>query len=71
MCQDAPHTKVALLRRISHHLSLGKYLEYHKISLKESVWIYQITCTGIKDGSTSMAALYVDSRTVCGFFLSW
>ncbi len=56
---------------ISHHLSSGKYLEYHKISLWESVQIYEITHTGIKDGSSSTVTLYVDSSTVCGFFLSW
>ncbi len=56
---------------ISHHLSLGWYLEYNMISLWESVQIYQVTRTGIKDKSSSFFALYVDSSTVCGFFLSW
>ncbi len=27
--------------------------------------------TGFKDGSSSTIALYVNSSTVCGFFLSW
>jgi hypothetical protein len=31
---------VAFLHGISHHLSLGWYLEYHKISPWESVHIY-------------------------------
>jgi hypothetical protein len=31
---------------ISHHLSLGQYLEYHKIFPWESVQIYEITRVG-------------------------
>ncbi len=33
--------------------------------------VYYITRTGFKDGFSSTFALYVDSSTVCGFFLSW
>jgi hypothetical protein len=33
--------------------------------------IYYIILTGSKDGSSSMVALYVNSRVVCGFFLGW
>jgi hypothetical protein len=32
--------------------------------------IYYITNTGTKDGSSATVALYVDSSTVSGFFLS-
>ncbi len=50
----------------THH---GRYLEHHKISLWESVPIYSIIRAG--DRSSSMVALYVNSRIVCGFFFSW
>ncbi len=56
---------------ISHHLSSGQYLKYYKISPWKSMQIYEITHTGIKDWSSSTVALYIDSSTVCGFFLSW
>ncbi len=48
-----------------------QYLEHNKISTQESVQTYQITHTGFKDGSSSTVALYINSCSVCGFFLSW
>ncbi len=52
---------------------LGRYIDILNITrypcsnLCRYIWSY----TGFKDGSSSMTALYVESSTVCGFFLSW
>ncbi len=56
---NKPTPQFGLISWISRNIPVG------------SLQIYYITRTGVKDESSSMVSLYIDSSTACGYFLSW